>query len=90
MTAITSSGRAVRAILLKVPTTHWSGWHKKKQFPPILLLRRYLKLAIEIGGERKLMDTPFAEIPELPFSLPAIPQSFPAPGQLRLWVVGIS
>lgn len=30
MTAITSSGRAVRAILLKVPpTTHWSGWHKK-------------------------------------------------------------
>ena len=63
---------------------------QKNQFPPILLLRRYLKLAIEIGGERKLMDTPLAEIPELPFSLSAIPQSFPAPDQLRLWVVGIS
>ncbi|MDP2883287.1 MAG: HNH endonuclease signature motif containing protein [Azonexus sp.] len=60
---------------------------EKNQFPPILLLRRYLKLAIEISRERNLMDTPLAETPELPFSLSAIPQTFPQPSQLRLWVV---
>ena len=66
-------------------------WLKEKnQFPPILLLRRYLKLAIEMSRERNLMDTPLSEAPELPFSLSAIPQTFPQPGQLRLWVVEIT
>ena len=60
---------------------------EKNQFPPILLLRRYLKLAIEMSRERNLMDAPLAEAPELPFSLSAIPQAFPQPSQLRLWVV---
>jgi hypothetical protein len=60
---------------------------EKKQLPPVLLLRRYLKLAIEMCRERNLMDTPLAEAPELPFSLTAIPQAFPQPSQLRLWVV---
>jgi len=60
---------------------------EKNQFPPILLLRRYLKLAIEMSRERNLMDTLLAEAPELPFSLSAIPRAFPQPGQLRLWVV---
>ena len=60
---------------------------EKKQFPPILLLRRYLKLAIEMSRERNLMDTPLAEAPELPFCLSAIPQAFPQPSQLLLWVV---
>lgn len=60
---------------------------ERNQFPPILLLRRYLKLAIEICRERDLMDTPLAEVPELPFSLSAIPQTFPQAGQLRLCVV---
>lgn len=66
-------------------------WLKEKnEFPPILLLRRYLKLAIEIGREINIMDIPPAEAPELPFSLSAIPQTFPQPGQLRLWVVEIA
>lgn len=63
---------------------------EKDQFPPILLLRRYLKLAVEMSRERKLMDTPLVAAPELPFSLSAIPQIFPQPGQLRLWVVEIA
>jgi len=63
---------------------------KKNQFPPILLLRRYLKLAIEMSQERNLMDTPLIEAPELPFLLSAIPQIFPQPSQLRLWVVEIA
>jgi hypothetical protein len=59
---------------------------ERNQFPPILLLRRYLKLAIEMSRERKLMDVPLTEVPELPFSLSAVPRVFPSPGQLRLWV----
>ncbi|MGK2940328.1 MAG: HNH endonuclease [Immundisolibacter sp.] len=63
---------------------------EKNQFPPILLLRRYLKLAIEISHERNLMNVPIAAAPEVPFSLPAIPRAFPPPSQLRLWVVEIA
>jgi len=63
---------------------------EKNQFPPILLLRRYLKLAVEITRERNLMGTPLAEVPELPFSLSAIPKAFPPPSQLRLWVVELA
>jgi hypothetical protein len=59
----------------------------KNQFPPLLLLRRYLKLAIEMSRDRNLMDMPLAAALELPFSLSAIPQVFPQPSQLRLWVV---
>lgn len=60
---------------------------KKKQFPPLLLLRRYLKLAIEICEDRKLMEVSIEAPPEFPFSLSAIPTEFPQPAQLRLWVV---
>lgn len=59
---------------------------ERNQFPPILLLRRYLKLAIAMCRERNLMDVPLSEAPELPFSLTAIPTSYPEPSNLRLWV----
>jgi hypothetical protein len=63
---------------------------EKNQFPSVLLLRRYLKLAIEISRDRNLMNTPLTKVPELPFSLFAIPKTFPPPSQLRLWVVEIA
>jgi hypothetical protein len=59
---------------------------KRNQFPPLLLLRRYLKLAIELCRERDLMNTPLDEIPELPFSLSSIPLIYPRPNQLTLWI----
>jgi hypothetical protein len=63
-------------------------WLKdRNQFPSILLLRRYLKLAIEICNERNLMDTKIDEAPALPFSLAAIPTNYPQPNLLKLWVV---
>jgi len=58
----------------------------RSQFPPILLLRRYLKLAVEMTKDRNLMDTPISEAPELPFTLAAIPLRYPPPGELKLWV----
>jgi hypothetical protein len=59
---------------------------ERHQFPPLLLLRRYLKLAIEMCEERNLMDALLADAPLLPFALSAVPRVFPLPGELRLWV----
>jgi hypothetical protein len=59
---------------------------QRDEFPPILLLRRYLKLAIEMSRECNLMNSAIVEAPHLPFSLSAVPKAFPLPGQLRLWV----
>ena len=66
----------------------WMG--EKGKFPPILLLRRYLKLAIEMSYERNLMNALLTEAPELSFSLSAIPREYPLPSQLKLWVVEIT
>ena len=61
----------------------------RNQFPPVLLLRRYLKLAVEMSRDRNLMNTSLAAVPELPFALAAIPKWFPPPAELRLWVVDL-
>lgn len=58
----------------------------RQQFPPLLLLRRYLKMAIEYATKQGLLGTELAALPELPFSLRAIPLSFPDPGELKLWI----
>lgn len=63
---------------------------KRGEFAPQLLLRRYLKLAVETCLPRGLLDTPLSQAPALPFSLSAIPRTFPQPSQLRLWVVDMA
>ena len=63
---------------------------EKGQFPPLLLLRRYLKLAIELSCERQLMNTPISEVSDLPFALAAIPKAYPLPSQLQLWVIDVA
>lgn len=62
---------------------------QRNQFPSLLLLRRYLKLAIEMSRERNLLNTLLSEAPDLPFALEAVPQSYPPPRQLRLWVTDL-
>lgn len=59
------------------------------KFPPLLLLRRYLKLAIGYCSARNLLGAPLAELPDLPFDLAAVPESFPDPGVLILWPVQV-
>jgi hypothetical protein len=59
---------------------------QRKQFPPLLLLRRYLKLAIEMAREREVLATRLEAAPDLPFSLSAVPVSYPKPPNLSLWV----
>jgi 5-methylcytosine-specific restriction endonuclease McrA len=55
------------------------------EFPPLLLLRRYLKLAIEYCSERSILDHRLAECVDFPFAVNAIPHKFPAPTELLLW-----
>lgn len=62
----------------------------RNEFPPLLLLRRYLKVAIEISRNRDIMHVVLAEAPPLPFSLSAIPKAYPPPSQLRLWVTELT
>ncbi len=60
---------------------------KREQFPPLLLLRRYLKLAVEFCRVARLMDCLLDEAPPLPFSPSAIPTSYPPPASLSLWII---
>ena len=57
-------------------------------FPPLLLLRRYLKLAIQQCRARGLLSTPIEEMGTLalPFALEAVPHSYPPPDELLEWV----
>lgn len=58
----------------------------RNSFPPILVLRRYLKLAISYFEENQLMDCPFSELGEhcQSFKLLLLPDTYPAPDALRL------
>ncbi len=61
-------------------------WFSQRgEFPPLLLLRRYLKLAIEYCRENDLLVMGVDSARELPFALDAIPRSFPKPSLLALW-----
>jgi len=64
----------------------------KGRFPPLYLLRRYLKMAIEYCREHNLMDVPLAEVArlghELPFALDHIPHRYPPARLLCKWVGG--
>lgn len=59
---------------------------KRDQFPPLLLLRRYLKIAIELTLKANLMNTAISAAPDVPFSVSAIPMTYPRPIDLVLWV----
>ncbi len=55
-------------------------------FPPLLLLRRYLKIAVGLSQEREVMHVPIANPPLMPFLFEAIPLSYPPPKTLCLWI----
>jgi hypothetical protein len=66
-------------------------WYEKRgEFPPLLLLRRYIKLAYLYITDNNLLETPIDELGDLPYRVASIPHRFPQPGSLRLWVVQLS
>ena len=70
----------------------WMG--DNGRFPPLLLLRRYLKLAIEFSQRNSVMDLTLtdhhSQAIAFPFAVDAIPHRFPAPSQLVLWIVSLT
>lgn len=58
---------------------------KRGEFPPLLLLRRYLKLAIAHCAATGSLELAASQADTLPFSLAAVPRRFPPPGELVLW-----
>ena len=60
---------------------------QRGEFPPLLLLRRYLKLAISHSEENGIMDLAMDDGSLagmfLPFALDLIPPKYPAPAHLK-------
>jgi len=65
--------------------TDMLDWYRMRgEFPPLLLLlRRYLKVVIEICAKGNMFDTELGNAPPLPFSLHSIPHNFPKPSESR-------
>lgn len=63
---------------------------KQNRFRPLLLLRRYLKLAITFCEQQGIMSMPLEDVASLPFDLPfnleAVPHSYPRPAELTQWI----
>jgi len=57
-------------------------------FPPILLLRRYLKIVMKYCDSNHLLDLKLEDAlkQNLPFDLNILPQSFPPLSELKLWI----
>ena len=65
-------------------------WFSKQDvFPPVLLIRRYMKVALELAAETGVLDTRIDQLPAVPFDVEAIPIKYPPPSELRLWVVDL-
>lgn len=58
----------------------------KRRFPALLLLRRYLKLALDYFSAQDALGDPFPGDPSGPFELTALPRGFPPPAELVLWI----
>lgn len=66
-------------------------WYiSKGEFPPLLVLRRYLKLVLQFCETNGIMDSPIDSLDDSgwPFRLKNIPIDFPAPSELHLIVTG--
>lgn len=62
-------------------------WYfSKEKFPPILVLRRYLKLAYEDFSQKNFLKQQYTEIEEYTklFRIDLLPKSFPKPIELHL------
>jgi hypothetical protein len=63
------------------------AWYERRgEFPPLLMLRRYLKLAFHLLGPLGVLEQAPDEVPALPIDLARIPVKYPPPSELRLWV----
>jgi hypothetical protein len=63
----------------------------REEFPPLMVLRRYLKIVIGYCLQNDLMDCHIKDVEiELPFKLAFIPIDYPKPSDLRMLAEKIS
>lgn len=62
----------------------WFSRHET-EFPPLLLIRRYLKVVAAIAHREALLTRPLDDLGPVSFDVAAIPTSYPQPTALRLW-----
>jgi len=61
-------------------------WYKRRgEFPPLLLVRRYLKLVIHYCKKHEIMGKAVSDVSGIPFDLHTIPAKYPKPSMLSLW-----
>ena len=61
----------------------------KNRFPPILLLRRYMKIVAKYCNARGILDMPLDEVDsvqDMPFDLRLLPTEFPPLHTLTRWI----
>jgi hypothetical protein len=64
------------------------AWYERRgEFPPLLLLRRWLKLALDLANAAGVMSAPLDAMHGLAIEVERAPQQYPAPATLRMWVV---
>jgi 5-methylcytosine-specific restriction endonuclease McrA len=62
-------------------------WYQGRgSFPPLLLLRRYLKLAERHCRNQGCLEARLTEVTSTPFELQSIPLRFPPPANMCIWV----
>ena len=63
---------------------HW--YVRRDEFPPLFVLRRYLKLLVVYCEENSLMDAEYDKWTEIrtPFRIDLIPLDFPSPDKIHL------
>jgi 5-methylcytosine-specific restriction endonuclease McrA len=57
-------------------------WASREGFPPLLVVRIYLKQAIRYFESRDLLAADWRTLDSTPFSLASLPETFPVPGTL--------
>jgi hypothetical protein len=68
--------------------TDMLAWLEQRgEFPPLLLLRRYLKLGLEIYAALEALERFPEDVRNSPLDLARVPRKYPTPDMLRLWVV---
>ena len=60
--------------------------NSKNQFPPLMILRRYLKLIIEFCDKENFMESSIEELrnQNYPFNIELVPLNFPKPNLLKM------
>lgn len=67
--------------------TNMMRWYScKEEFPPLMILRRYLKLVYQYSENLGLLDSPIERLntADAPFVATDIPTNFPSPDRLKL------